>query len=328
MNVLVTGATGFLGRRLAFKLAEKGYIIHALYRSEEKASQLKHNNIKLFKGDITVSQSIGQAVRSCKQVYHLAAFAKVWEKNKDRVYQLNVQGTLNTIHAAFDSGVEKIVFISTAGVFGPCSGKEVSERTEYPDDFFTEYERTKCQAEKEVLNLVKNGKNIVIVNPTRIYGPGLLRESNSLTKIVKLYLEGKWHVIPGNGKSIGNYVYIDDVVNGMISAMENGKTGERYILGGVNVSYNELFSTLKDVSGKKNFIIKIPFFVIHTLAHLMMLFSKLSGKPPVISPQLVKKFNRNWAVSSSKAVNELGYKITPLREGLSQTIAWLKSLKV
>lgn len=324
IKIFITGATGFIGIRLSLKLAEEGYRVHALFRSSEKAKFLNHPNIKLFKGDILDIQSISKAVEGCSVVYHVAAFTEIWIKDESIINKLNVTGFLNVLNCAKATQVKKVIFTSTAGVFGPSDATNIiDEKTERKTDFFLEYERTKALAEKIALKHIEKDFEIVIVNPTRVYGPGLLSQSNSVTKMIKQYIHGKWRFLPGNGKSIGNYVYVDDVVKGHIAAMKKGRSGEKYILGGENASYIELFNTITKILGYKYRMIKIPLFIMILIAKVVISLSRIFGITPFITPALVRKFNYNWNVSSAKAIKELNYQITSLESGIKNTITWL-----
>ena len=322
MSVFITGSTGFIGVHLVNRLAESGQTIHALYRSEEKKKMLKHPNIKLFNGDIMDINSLEKAMEGCKYVYHVAAFTKIWSKNENTVYELNVNGTKNVLDAALKLGIKKVIFTSTAGIFGPSITEKVDENSVRKIDYFLEYEKSKAKAEELIKSYSKNNMEITIVNPTRVYGPGLLSKSNSVTIMMQAYTDGKWRFIPGDGRSIGNYVFIDDVVNGHILAMEFGKNGEKYLLGGTDLNYIELFSILRKITGKKYFMLKIPFVLISLMAEIMLLFSKIFNIPPAMTPSLIKKFSYSWEVSSQKAINELGYSITPFETGAIQTLQW------
>lgn len=325
MNVFLTGATGYIGTRLALFLADKGFRVHALYRSEEKAKSLKTNsNIVLFKGDILDVKSLELAMQGCRQVFHVAACAKAWEKDPSTFYRLNVEGTLNLLNVAQKLKVEKIVFTSTAGIFGPSEDGSFTDETSVSTGFFTDYEKSKRTAEDIIRRRAGEGQHIVIVNPTRVYGPGLLSESNGVTRMVKLCLEGKWHFIPGNGKSIGNYVFVDDVVRGHILAMENGRIGENYILGGENINYLHFFDRIRDISGDRFSLFNVGLKFMKLISNCMKFMAEKFSVPPAITPELVEKFTCNWNVSSNKAITELGYSITPLDEGLRRTITWLK----
>jgi len=251
-TILVTGSTGFLGRRLATSLAEEGNLVHALYRTDEKIRGWKHDNIRFFKGTLGDKNSIGQAMEGCRQVYHLAAFAAPWVRNPRVIYNENVGGTENILESARRLGVKKLVYTSTAGVFGPSNGELNTEEKQFNGNHFTHYDRSKAEAETKVMKYVAGGLNAVIVNPTRIYGPGNLSKSNSVTMMIEKYIRGKWRIIPGDGSSIGNYVYVDDAVNCHQLAMARGRAGERYIAGGENLTFNELF-----VQGKLTEFVKL-----------------------------------------------------------------------
>jgi farnesol dehydrogenase len=324
MNIFITGATGYIGNNLAKKLAGDGNILHALCRNEN-THLLSHPNIKIFKGDITDKASIEKAMKDCAQVYHLAAYARVWSKDSSTYYKLNVEGLKNVLDAAQKFNVQKIVFTSTAGTLGPSGTRPVKEDDKRIGEPFTEYEVTKTQAEslcRDYCN--KYGMHIVMVNPPRIYGPGIITESNAVTRLIKLYMAGKWKIMPGDGKRTGSYVYIDDVVNGHILAMQSGRSGERYILGGVNASYNEFFELLAKIAGKKIKLIKLPVWAMMLAGNAIQLYTKISGKPPLLTPPWIKKYYYDWSLNSEKAQQELGYTYIPLEEGLQKTVDWLK----
>jgi farnesol dehydrogenase len=324
MNIFITGATGYIGNNLAKKLADEGNIIHALCRNEN-TPVLSHANIKIFKGDITDKTSIEKAIQGCEQVYHLAAYARVWAKDMSIFYKLNVDGLRNVLDAARNSSVQKIVFTSTAGTLGPSGAQPVKEDDKRIGKPFTDYEISKTQAEllcREYCN--KYGMHIVIVNPPRIYGHGIITESNAVTRLVKLYMAGKWKITPGDGKRTGSYVYIDDIVNGHTLAMQKGRSGERYILAGVNASYNEFFDLLAKITGKKVSLIKMPVWLMMIAGNAMQLYTNITGKPPLLTPPWIKKYYHDWSLSSEKAQRELGYTYISLEEGLQKTVDWLK----
>jgi len=323
MRIFVTGATGFIGSHLVMRLASEGNLIHAIYRTLSKTNEIAHENIKWFCADLMDLEGLEKAMQGCEQVYHIAALATVWENEPGDFRKHNVQGTVNILTLARKLGIKSIVFTSTAGVFGPSFNKEITEESISKLKYFTNYESSKAECEKLITSWVVKGLRIVIVNPTRVYGPGILNESNSVTKMVIKYLNGKWYFIPGNGKSIGNYVYVDDVVNGHILAMKKGKAGERYILGGENVSYNYFFDTIIQISNKRFPLFRLPLFLMLGFANFLILLNNIFRIKPVITPAHIRKFNYNWIISSQKSKNELGYTITNLYDGLLKTIKWI-----
>lgn len=328
MHIFLTGATGYIGQKLALRLADEGHIIHALVRNAEKAGLvLAHKNIYCFAGDILENESVKRASEGCVQVYHLAALASVWHPQKNMFYQVNVGGLKNVLDACLENQITDVVFTSSAAVAGhSADGLPVGEYTNKNPRFETEYERTKLKAEELLKNYGKRGIRGVIVNPSRIYGPGLLTESNSTSHLIQMYLNGQWHILPGDGKSIGNYVYIDDVLSGLILAMKKARPGERYLLGGENISFAGLFKLVDELSECSFSLRKTPLPLMLVAAQIQILRARITGKKPLISPPFVRKYNKNWIVDSQKAMAELGYEITPLKTGLRKTINWLQTL--
>jgi farnesol dehydrogenase len=259
----------------------------------------------------------------CEQAYHLAGFAAVWSKDPGLVYRLNVEGAWNVIRIAAKTGIRRVVVTSTAGILGPSEKDPVNESSPSPASFFTPYEESKFRLEQKLLLRTEKEPEVVIVNPTRVYGPGYLSDSNGVTNMIKLYVDGKWKFIPGNGNSSGNYVFVEDVVSGHLLAMEKGTPGERYVLGGENVSYNRFFQLIRELSGVKKRLYKLPLWIMLSVATVMKGVSVITGRPPMIVPSLVRKFNHNWIVSSLKASSELGYKPIDTISGIRMTIQWL-----
>lgn len=326
MKVFVSGATGFIGSALCRNLAEKGAQVHALVRSESKAAELRHPNITLFQGDVADHKSLLRAMEGCQRAFHLAALTAVWTREKDLHHAINVGGTEQFLSAAQESGVKRVVITSTAGVMGPSPtpGALVDEDNSPGTYWATEYEITKRESERLAFSWQERGLEVVVVNPSRVYGPGPLTESNSLTRVVKMFIEGKWRFLPGDGRRMGNYVFIADVVEGHLLAMERGRSGERYILGGENISYHDFFETLQRVSGVRRRMMRLPMPLMLGMANLELFLARSIGKKPLIIPALVRKYTHDWNVSSEKARRELGYTITPLEEGLARTLGWLQ----
>ncbi len=325
MNVLVTGATGFIGAGLALKLAESGVAVHALCRSLPKAERIRHGNIRIFRGDILDRESLRTAMASCGEVYHLGALAVVWARDEGRFFEVNVQGTKNVLDAAVEQRIGKVVVSSTAGVLGfSRDGRPLHEDSGRGADLSHPYEKSKLVMERMAAGYARGGLGLVLVNPSRVYGPGRLSQANSATRMIDLYRRGLWRFVPGDGRAVGNYVYIDDVVDGLVKAMRVGKTGERYLLGGDDASYEELFAGLAEVTGRKRAMIKIPLFMLRGISRMFLALAEVSGVPPPIVPAWVEKLSRDTPISSEKARRDLGYETTPLREGLRKTVKWLE----
>ncbi len=324
MKVFVSGATGFIGIQLVKRLISQGITVHALYRSESKADLIRLSGVKLFKGDILDKPSLEIALEGCHQAYHTAAFAGVWAKEPSMVFRLNVDGALHVIEAARKCKVGRMVITSTAGILGPSDADPVDESTPAPNSFFTLYEESKFKLEQMLLGKNEGSPEVVFVNPTRVYGPGYLSESNGVTRMIKQFIEGKWRLVPGDGHSLGNYVHVEDVVSGHLKAMDKGKPGDRYVLGGEDISYNQLFDYARDASGKGKKLFRVPLWIMLASAKVMKGIAFLTGRPPLIVPNLVRKFNHNWIVSSQKANKELGYQARNAKEGILQTVQWIQ----
>ncbi|MGC8824824.1 MAG: NAD-dependent epimerase/dehydratase family protein [Bacteroidales bacterium] len=327
MRVFVTGGTGFIGEKLIRQLIFRGYKVNALYRSESKKNAIDLPQVNWIAGDITDANCLMIATKGCDVVFHVAAYAVAWEEHPGDFRKFNVQGTINVLNAALANGVKKVVFTSTAGIFGPSLYKNITEESKSPLPHFTGYESSKAEAEQVIIDeyVKKKGLNVVIVNPTRVFGPGPLNQGNSTTLMIKKYIEGKWHILPGNGNAIGNYAFVDDVVNGHLLAMEHGKAGERYILGGENLSYRQFFDTLSRIHAHRHWLIPLPLPIMLLIANILLWVHAVYPKfLPPFTPAHVRKFNYNWEVSCEKAIRELGYNITPFEQALQKTIAHLK----
>jgi len=325
MKVFITGGTGFIGARLTEKLIEKNHEVVMLARNPTMIPYSGNKNVTVIKGDLSDRMLLEKGMKSCDWVFHMAAYAKPSYKNPSVVTSVNIDGTINVFEAAVLSGVKKVVFTSTGGTMSYSSdGKPVGEDTNKNPVLHTLYEKTKAEAEKIAVGYLSRGLEVVIVNPTRVYGPGRLSESNSVTRIIKLYMSGMWRINPGDGRSTGNYVYVDDGAEGHILAAMKGRGGERYILGGENHSFNSLFDTIGEVSEKKRILVRLPAGLMKAIVGIITFFSSVFRVSPPITGDFLDKYLRDWIMTSEKAQRELGYKITSLSEGISLTIGWLK----
>ncbi len=325
MKYFITGITGFIGSNLAKYLLAEGHTVNALVRNPEDARTFNHPNLHLFKGDLQNKWALYNGMEDCDVVFHLAAYAKPWSKDPATFQQINVEGTVNVFETAKKAGVPKVIFTSTAATMSPSIGKlPTDESTTRSEPFFNEYEATKCEAERIAGEYSLQGLQVIIVNPSRVYGPGPINPSNSITKMIRGYCCGTWKFIPGDGKKFGNYVFIDDVINGYMLASEKGRSGERYILGGENLSFDDLFLTIEKVTGMHRKMFHLPMFVMYAVAALMEWQNKITGIPPAITTNWIKKYLNDWSLSSAKAERELGYHITPIEVGVRKTIDWLR----
>lgn len=323
IHVLVTGATGFIGAKLCLALAQNGFYVHALCRNLNHHNLPKHQNIFAFRGDILEEQTLNAAIKGCDEVYHTAALAKMWSKSNDLFHDVNVRGTQNVMEACVAHQIRKVVYTSTCGVIGPTIKFPMTEEDPRIGGYPIVYERTKYLAELLVNEFVAKGLPVVTVNPSRVYGDGPITDSNTVSKMISGYLNGKWRIIPGNGENVANYVYVDDVVQGHINAMKYGRSGEKYILGGEDICFNEFFETVKQLSGKNLRMFNVPQKLIKYFSYLQLAKTKLTGLAPVFLPAFADRLKCDQKYSSVKAITQLHYQITPFKVGMQKTIHYL-----
>jgi farnesol dehydrogenase len=338
-KVFVTGATGFIGERLVQRLADRGCAVRALSRRDtppsppgfdaQKSGPWHRENVELVRGDITDPDSLRRGMEGCDRVFHLAAYAKNWAPDPQTFYQMNVQGMRNVFAAAKELGLQRVVWTSTCVTLGPTrpgvTGDEDMPRI--TDQYFTEYERTKSIAEQEAFQMAGEGFPVVMVNPTRVYGPGNMTEGNSATRLIDDYDRGRLPFLLNRGRNIGNWVLVDDVVEGHILAMERGRIGQRYLLGGENASLLDFFRQIDKASGRRHF--QIPLLTVTPLVFAWILEKRADwfGAHPAITPGWVRTFAVDWVYSCAKAERELGYRPTPLAEGIQTTYQWLQRVR-
>lgn len=319
----MTGATGFIGSNLVQFLCTQGCKVRALSRPTSNISKLLQKPVQIYYGDICDFSSVEQAVEGCDFVFHLAGYARNWAKDPRIFHYVNVTGTKNVLESSKKANVKKVVMTSTSMTFGPSESGPRNEYGKRTKDFFCDYDRTKFYAEQLVTDFVKNGLPVVIVHPTRVFGPGLITEGNSVTRMIQLYLKRKWRLILADGSAVGNYAFVEDVVRGHWLALGRGRPGEKYILGGKNLTYNRFFEILAELSDRHYKMIHVPFWLAIAFSKVEIFLAKRFGIYPLITPQWVRVFVEDWDFSSDNAQRELGYMMTPFREALQKTLDWI-----
>jgi farnesol dehydrogenase len=327
MTFYVTGATGFIGSVLTRRLLQEGHRVVALVRprSTHKATEA-HENLFWIEGDLLDLQSLLKSMEGCDRVFHVAGYASVWAPDNQLFYDINVTGTRNVLQAAKEVGIDRLVYTSTAATLPPADSDVPTDETSEKKYFHNPYEHSKYLAEQKVLSSNSEHLKTLIVHPTRVFGPGPLTESNAVTRIMKYYLQGIWRFQLSDGDYIGNYCYVRDLVEGHLLTMNHGTPGEQYILGGNNLTFKELFHLIGEVAGKHRYLIPLPVPIMQGFARLEKLRANTLGGKPQITPDWINKYLQNWVVSSEKAQQTLGYKITPARKAIQKTIQWLKRM--
>ena len=324
MPIFVTGGTGFLGKQLIKELNCLDEEVHLLVRKNSNLKEIDHKRLKIFLGDVTNVRTIREAIKGCKTIFHMASLVKAWTLNPAEFYQVNVEGLKNVMECAMEEDITKFIYTSSFMAIGPSNGKINTEETQHdPDHLHNHYERTKYIADQLIPAYLNRGLPVITVYPCVIYGPGEITEGNLVVRIILDFLEQKIPGILGDGSKLWNYVFVTDVVKGHLLAMKKGKVGQKYILGGENVSMDNFFKLLETSSGVNAPKRHIPFWIAKMSARCEELIARISGKTPKHTPAIIEIYKHDWAFSSEKAEQELGYTHIPLKEGLERTLDWI-----
>ncbi|HKB08805.1 MAG TPA: NAD-dependent epimerase/dehydratase family protein [Candidatus Polarisedimenticolia bacterium] len=323
MKILVTGATGYLGGHVASRLAESGHQVLALARSGREGSV--PSGCRPVTGDVLDPSSLHRALEGCDALVHMAALVKMWVRDRREFDRVNVEGLVAVLRAAERRGIRRILYTSTIGALGPTGPDpcdETHERTEFR--FRTDYERTKWLAERVVRERVESGLPIITVYPGVVYGAGARTQGNLLDRLFRDYVAGRMKVRLGRAPSRICYALAADVAEGHRLALDRGAPGRGYILGGENASQDELFGLLHELTGLHPPRWAAPFWAAEAAGRAMRAWARLTGRPPALTDGAIATFRYHWAYSSDRAVRELGYRVTPLREGLRATLSALR----
>jgi nucleoside-diphosphate-sugar epimerase len=325
MKLFLTGVTGYIGSKVALAAVAKGFEVHALIRNPDAFTKPDHPNIKYFKGDITDYNSVNTAMKECSYVMHTAALTQLWHSDRSKMYAVNVGGTRNVLQAAIENNIQKFVFTSSCSVFGSSPLKPLAEDDHRSTAFENDYEISKFCAEELVKEFSHKGLFATIVCPPRVYGPGLCTKGNPVSKLITDAMQRSFTIAPAATAIVGNYAFIDDVVEGHFLAMQKGLAGEKYIIGGENICYGDFFNAIKKNSPKKIYVIPLPKYLIKTWSCVVYIIHFLLGKHTHLTPKTVERLFENRAVSCKKAIQQLGYQITPFQQGITRTIQYLNN---
>jgi nucleoside-diphosphate-sugar epimerase len=228
------------------------------------------------------------------------------------------------LEAARQHGVKKFIFTSSCAVLGPSQAGPVREDDPRHTPFENDYEISKHCAEELVREYARNGMHTAIVSPPRVYGPGLETGGNAMNNLIKRVLRARVTFVPSAGDVVANYAFIDDVVEGHFAALEHSRSGEKYILGGENVSYTRFFETIISATGRNVKTVVVPKPVLKAWSAMVFGTCYLIGRQTNVSPKVIDRLFQNRALSCEKAVQQIGYTITPFHRGIQQTVHHLK----
>jgi dihydroflavonol-4-reductase len=323
MTTLVTGASGFLGSHVARLLAQRGDRVRVLLRATSDTKLLEGLPIERASGDLRDPASLDKAFIGVKIVYHVAADYRLWARDPRQIYDANVQGTLNLLEAARRTKVEKIVYTSTVGTLAvPRRGALPDESTVTSlDEMIGDYKRSKWLAEAEALKAAEAGLPVIIVNPTTPVGPGDAKPTPT-GRIVLDFLNGCMPAFVDTGL---NFVPVEDAAAGHLLAAERGRVGERYILGGENLTLKQALELMSAASGRSAPRVRIPHVIALIAAHADSLLSGLTRREPRIPLDGVRMARHNMFVNTAKARGELGFSPGPVAAAFQRAVRWYQS---
>ncbi len=319
LSTLVTGASGFLGWHIACLLAERGHKVRALCRP---TSRLRELDVERVEGDLRDPNSLARAVRGCQLVFHAAADYRLWAKNSDDLYRSNVDGTRNLLQAAERAGVERVVYTSTVGCIGlPESGVGDEASAVSISDMSGHYKRSKWLAEQVALEQAHTGMPIIVVNPTAPIGDHDCKPTPT-GKIIVDFLRDKLPAFVDTGL---NLVDVRDVALGHLLAAEHGRAGERYILGGENLTLKQILGRIAFIAGKKAPTARVPYPIAYAAAIASTSWAHLTGQTPLAPLEGVKMARKKMFVSHAKASRELSYCTGSIDAALQRAVHWFRS---
>jgi dihydroflavonol-4-reductase len=324
MTTLVTGATGFVGSAVARALAARGHELRLLVRATSDQRNLAGLTAEIVVGDLTDRASLARAAAGCRYVVHVAADYRIWVPDPAGMLRANVEGTVAMLQAAAAAGAEKIVHCSSVAALGQIGdGTPADEATPANEaDFIGVYKRSKYLAERAVMDLAqRDGLPVVVVNPAAPVGPRDIKP----TPTGKMILDAAAGRVPAYINTGLNIVHVDDVAEGHVLALERGSIGERYILGGENMSLKAILTLVAEVAGRRPPFIRMPEGVVWPVAFAMEHFARLTGIPPMMTRDHLKMARKKMYYSSSKAMQELGYRPRPARVAVEDAVAWFRA---
>jgi dihydroflavonol-4-reductase len=322
MRALVTGASGFVGAAVARSLLKAGWQVRALVRTGSDPRNLRALPLELATGDLNDPASLAAAVGSCEALFHVAADYRLGVADPQQLYRTNVEGTRNLLEAARRAGVARIVYTSSVATVGlPSDGSPGTEDTAVAlTDMVGHYKRSKFLAEQLVREFVRAGAPVIIVNPSTPIGPGDIKPTPTGQMVVDA-AAGRTPAYVDTGLNI---VHVDDVAAGHLRAFDRGRIGERYILGGENMTLREVLGHISRLTGRRPPRIRVPHLALLPLAYVAEALARLTGQRTRVTVEAVRMSRKHMYFSSDKAVRELGYSWRPVTLAFEDAIAWLR----
>jgi dihydroflavonol-4-reductase len=322
VTTLVTGAAGFLGSHVTRQLVARGENVRVLMRPSSSNRAISDLSLEYVTGDLRDAASLERAMNGVQRVFHVAADYRLWAKNPQDIYDSNVGGTKNLLAAAKTAGVEQLIYTSTVATIAVDRPELPNESTDSKlEEMVGHYKRSKWMAEQEVLHAARAGFPAIVAMPTTPVGPWDWKPTPT-GKIVLDFLNGK---MPGYVETGLNFVGVEECAAGHLLVAERGKIGERYLLGGENLTLKQMLDTLAKITGLAAPTMKIPHGVALGVAYVESAFSRLVGKEPQIPVEGVRIAQHVMFVDATRAVRELGFEQGSVPAALERAVRWYQA---
>lgn len=323
MRALVTGATGFVGAAIARALVAEGWQVRALVRGGSDRRNVATLAVEQVVGDLTDTGSVERALAGCEAAFHVAADYRLWAPRPQELYRTNVDGTAHLLAAAARAGVRRIVYTSSVATIGlPADGRPGAEDTPVTvADMIGHYKRSKFLAEEKAREAAARGVPVVIVNPSTPIGPGDVKP----TPTGQIVLDAARGRTPAYVDTGLNIVHVDDVAAGHLLAFHRGRIGERYILGGEDMTLRQILTLIAQLVGRSPPRVRLPHGAVLPVAYVAELYARLTGRPTRVTVEGVRMARKRMFFSSDKAVRELGYRWRPPSEAFSDALRWFRT---
>jgi dihydroflavonol-4-reductase len=322
MKTFITGATGFIGASIVRELLKDGREVRALVRKGSDTSNLSGLDVELWQGDLRDHAGLGQGLKGCDVLYHAAADYRLWTRDPAEMYRINVDGTVAILEAALDNGLSRVVYTSSVGTLGnPGDGTPGSEDTPVSlADMVGHYKKSKFLAERAAERFITRGLPLVIVNPSTPVGPLDIKPTPT-GRIIVDFLNRKMPAYLDTGLNI---IAVEDCARGHVLAEQKGAVGRKYILGNANLTLQEIFGILEEITGLPAPRVRLPYTPILMAAYINEGLSKITGREPLIPLAGVQMAAKFMYFDPSRAVKELGLPRTPVREALQRAVEWFR----
>ena len=320
MQALVTGASGFVGAAVVRALLAAGHQVRVLLRPQSSRRNLAGLAVEPAIGELADVGALEAALAGCEALFHVAADYRLWAPDPQALYRSNVDGTRNIVQAAQRSGVRRVVYTSSVATIGLRADGKPSDETDVAllDAMIGHYKRSKFLAEAWALQAARAGAPIVIVNPSTPIGPGDVKP----TPTGRLVLDAATGRMPAYVDTGLNIVHVDDVAAGHLLAYEHGRVGERYILGGTDLSLQRILAMIALASGRRAPRLRLPLGLLLPLAYAAEALARLTGRDTRITVDGIRMARHHMYFSSAKAVRELGYRWRPAQQAIEDAVRW------